>query len=785
MKLSHLRHSLVARLVGMSLLLLLAVQLAGFAVVRASIERNARAQIARELDTDERVWQRLLEQKAERLRQGSILLAADYGFRTAVNSGDTETIESALENHGARIGAAVTALLDTSLALRAVSSTSNGMGKLDSTLAQVVPALAAQPDGSQIAVVNGLPHQFVMVPLRAPVVIGWVLMGFPIGQPLADEMRQLLAVDVAVRVGNAKGGFSVPVSTLPETTLASLRAAASIGGEMDTADGTLLVRRSALSSLGAPSEALLLRSVDELVEPYRQLQWLLAVITAAGLLFFALVSSAMARRVTTPLRALLAATRRLSLGDYSVPMEHTERSDEVGNLARSFDHMRVDIARQQSEIRDLAYRDRLTGLPNRERFRGAVMGALHVDPVPGQSVAVLVLDLDRFKHVNDVLGYAFGDRLLQAVAERLQPLVKAPGDLVARHGGNEFAMLLNGVDAQAALGVADRIARAFETPLRFDDQTVDLSASMGIALWPDHAPDADMLINRAEIAMYGAKKRLAVALLYDPALDSSSSQTLSLLGDLRRAVEQGELRLYLQPKVALQQGAGVAAEALLRWQHPQRGLVPPMEFIPFAEQTGFVRQLTLWVFEQVAALLAQAGTRALGLRVSVNLSTRDLLDPELSVRLGGILERYQVSAASFCLEITESAIMDDPQRAEAMLNRLAQQGFKLSIDDFGTGYSSLAYLKRLPVNELKIDKSFVLGMQAGGGDVQIVRSTIDLAHNLGLTVVAEGVEDAALLERLRAMDCDEAQGYHISRPMPAEQFLEWNAGPGAAFAAAP
>ncbi|MCO5104571.1 MAG: EAL domain-containing protein [Burkholderiaceae bacterium] len=785
MTLRGLRHSLVARLVAISLLLLLAVQLAGFAVVRASIERNARAQIARELDTDERVWRRLLEQKADRLRQGSALLAADYGFRAAVSSDDTPTIESALANHGARIGAAVTALLDTQLALRVVSAEA-GMQDLPGALRQVVAALAADPAGSQIAVVHGLPHQFVMVPLRAPLVIGWVLMGFPVGQPLADEMRQLLAADVAVRVGDGQGGFAVPVSTLAPPHLAQLRAQGAASSELALQGGdTLLVRASPLSQSGVVSEALLLRSVDAVRAPYRQLQWLLAVITAAGLLLFAVGASAMARRVTTPLRSLLGATRRLSRGDYSVPLEHTERSDEVGDLARSFDHMRIDIGRQQAEIRDLAYRDRLTGLPNRERFRGAVMDALRADPLPGHSLAVLVLDLDRFKHVNDVLGYAFGDRLLQAVAGRLQPMAGDPHDMVARHGGNEFALLLHVENAQAALRVAGRIASAFETPIQFDDQTVDLSASMGIALWPEHAQDADMLLNRAEIAMYGAKRRLSVALLYDPALDSSSAQTLSLLGDLRRAVEQGEMRLYLQPKVALHGGAGVAAEALLRWQHPQRGLVPPMDFIPFAEQTGFVRQLTLWVFEQVAALLAQGSARALALRVSVNLSTRDLLDPDLSLRLGAILARYAVRAESFCLEITESAIMDDPQRAEAMLNRLAQQGFKLSIDDFGTGYSSLAYLKRLPVNELKIDKSFVLGMQSGGGDAQIVRSTIDLAHNLGLTVVAEGVEDAGLMERLRAMACDEAQGYHISRPMPAEQFPLWHAGPGAAFAAAP
>jgi EAL domain-containing protein (putative c-di-GMP-specific phosphodiesterase class I) len=273
--------------------------------------------------------------------------------------------------------------------------------------------------------------------------------------------------------------------------------------------------------------------------------------------------------------------------------------------------------------------------------------------------------------------------------------------------------------------------------------------------------------------MYAAKRKLSGAVRYDASIDSSSAQTLSLLTELRHAVEHNELRLYLQPKVSLHGQSGWAAEALVRWQHPQRGLVPPMEFIPFAEQTGFVRQLTLWVFEEAARFLAQVHARGNVLRVSVNLSTRDLLDPELSLRLGAILARHGVAASAFCLEITESAIMDDPQRAEAMLNRLSEQGFKLSIDDFGTGYSSLAYLKRLPVDELKIDKSFVMGMEAGEDDAMIVRSTIDLAHNLGLTVVAEGVETAAILERLRALACDEAQGYHISRPVPAQDFLAW------------
>jgi diguanylate cyclase (GGDEF)-like protein len=765
--------SLILKLVGVSILLLLIVQAAGFAVVHVGIDRNARLQLARELDNDERVWLRLLEQNAERLRQGSALLAADYGFRSAVSSDDQPTIQSALENHGARIGAAATALLDTRLALRAASLAPE-LPQMPAELPQVVQALAAQPQGSQVAVIAGRPYQFVMVPLRAPLVIGWVLMGFPVGQPLAEEMRQLLGVDVAVRV-QAGASTTLPVATLPAPVQARLLQPGALPQELQDDTQTLLVRARALPAVGGEVHTLLLRSVDTVVAPLRQLQLLLAVITGVGVLLFALGNGAMARRLTTPLRSLLAATRRLAGGDYSEPLRHTGRSDEIGDLARSFDGMRLEIARQQAEVRDLAYRDRLTGLPNRERFRQAVVQAIAAQRPLGQPMAVLLMDLDRFKHVNDVLGYAFGDRLLQAVAQRLLPHAAQAQDLVARVGGNEFALLLHGADPTRALKAAQAIVQAFEAPLELDEQTVDLSAAMGIACWPGDAADADTLLNRAEIAMYAAKRRLSVVQLYDPALDSSSAQTLTLLGDLRRAVEQGELRLFLQPKVALQGSHALAAEALVRWQHPQRGLVPPMEFVPFAEQTGFVRQLTLWVFEAAARWQAQPSARALGVRVSVNLSTRDLLDPELSQRLEDILQRHGVAATAFCLEITESAIMDDPQRAEAMLNRLAQQGFRLSIDDFGTGYSSLAYLRRLPVQELKIDKSFVMGMQTAEGDALIVRSTIDLAHNLGLSVVAEGVESADILEHLRRLQCDEAQGYHISRPLPLDDYLAWQA----------
>ena len=762
---------LSTRIVVVFLGLLLLVQLLGFAAVRYSIAHNARALLAENLAFGEQVWRRLLEQRAEKLTLAARVLATDWGFRTAVLAGDTGTLASALGNHGGRVGASVSAMLTPAgrpLAL--------GEGSDEHTLEALrqLSSLPAAEDGNVLALVDGLPHQLVVVPMRAPDLKGRVVMGFALDEGLVQDMRRITGLEVAVVVADADGARRVVLSTLaPEAAseLAAPSGAEGAGGDLQLGDAPHLAHAVTLLD-GAPGrpalQALLLRSIDDAVAPYRDLQATLAAITLGGLLLAGSASVFTARRVTTPLRALAGASERLGRGHYDEPLEHVSREDEIGDLAKAFDHMRVSIAAHESEIRQLAYWDRLTGLPNRARFRDAVRAAIADAASGGRPVAVVMLDLDRFKHVNDVLGYAFGDRLLKAVAARQTGHAVREGDLIARLSGDEFALLLPGSSAAQALAVAERIAEAFQAPLTLDDHTVDLAAGFGVACWPDHAGDADALISRAEVAMYTAKRKTTSALVYDPAIDAGSAETLSLLSELRRALERDELRLFLQPKVALASGRIVAAEALVRWQHPERGMVPPMQFIPFAEQTGFVRQLTLWMFEACAR--EWPALQALGVqRVSVNLSTRDLLDLELPQRLQAILGRLGVAPQAFCLEITESAIMDEPQRALAILEALSAAGFKLSIDDFGTGYSSLAYLKRLPVDELKIDKSFVMGMERDEQDAKIVRSTIDLAHNLGLTVVAEGVENEAIWRQLVALHCDEAQGYHMSRPLPAAE----------------
>ena len=773
------------RIAGISLALLLLVQAAGFGVIAASIERNARDALAAELQVGERIWMRLLEQKTGKLVDGARVLAADYGFRSALGSEvDDATLGSALENVGERIGASVTAWVDVRQRLRAWHGQGDTAG-LHAALLPIAAELSGAPNRRPVYVLNGKPVQFVAVPVRAPVLLGWVVMGFPIDQSLIDDMRELSGLQVALLASaTPTAALHVVATTLPASGHAELlaalapraaaaRAASDAGA---TVGGEAMLLRSVPLGEGGTARVLLLRSVDEVVARYERLRVVLAAITLIGVLVFAAGSLFTARRITTPLRALVRASERLGRGDYTEQPAHSTRRDEVGDLAKAFDHMRVSLAGHEHEIRQLAYWDRLTGLPNRAQFRDAVSAAIEAAQAtqPAQPVAVVMLDLDRFKHVNDVLGYAFGDRLLQAVASRLlmQAVRTAPDgdrpgtDVVARLSGDEFALLLPGSNVDQALAVADRVARAFEQPLTLDDQTVDLAAGFGVACWPEHAADADVLISRAEIAMYGAKRKTASALVYAPSLDVGSGDSLSLLSELRAALEKDELRLFLQPKIELATSRVIGAEALVRWQHPQRGLVPPMAFIPFAEQTGFVRQLTQWVFDETAR--QWPAMRALGVqRISVNLSTRDLLDQDLLKKLDARLLHHGAPASAFCLEITESAIMDEPQRALAMLNALSEAGFKLSIDDFGTGYSSLAYLKKLPVDELKIDKSFVIGMETDEDDAKIVRSTIDLAHNLGLSVVAEGVENAPIMERLRDLNCDEAQGYYMCKPLPA------------------
>lgn len=533
-------------------------------------------------------------------------------------------------------------------------------------------------------------------------------------------------------------------------------------------DGTItFVSASVRSVLGWPPEAAVGRPVTQLVHPQdravvssaldcsprRGSQRTIVRVLAVGRVWRQLEISVTDCRDDPKIGALLLTARDI-----------TERHD-----------LQLRLAHQ-------AMHDSLTGLPNRaavlERGRDLLAQA------GGAPVAVVMMDLDRFKEVNDTLGHSYGDRLLSQVGPRLQALLR-DGDVLARLGGDEFAVLMPGVGRKSAPTAARRLLEAFAEPFHVDGLDLDIEASIGVAVADDgrppsgdvdgdaHAAGIDALLRQADIAMYAAKEVKTGVEVYDPHTDGHNRSRLVLLSELRRGIAEGQLVLHYQPKIALSSGCLVGVEALVRWQHPSRGLLPPAEFLPVVEQTGLISLLSDAVLE-LALLQARAWLdQGHPIQVAVNLSARCLHHLDLPDRVRKSLTRHGVPARLLRLELTESALMADPVKALMILQRLHADGVALSIDDFGTGYSSMSYLKRLPVDELKVDRSFVLGMASSTEDAVLVRSAVELGHNLGMTVVAEGVETQKAVDQLTDLGCDVGQGYHFARPAPASELDVW------------
>jgi len=431
-------------------------------------------------------------------------------------------------------------------------------------------------------------------------------------------------------------------------------------------------------------------------------------------------------------------------------------------------------ARKKAEaaLEHQALHDTLTALPNRVLLHDRLQQAIAAAQRDEASAALLVMDLDRFKEVNDTFGHQYGDLLLEQLGDRIRGAL-AETDTIARLGGDEFAVLLPRATADHARRVADRLLQVLDEPFAVGGLQLEIDASIGIALSPEHGTDADSLLRRADVAMYVAKRGGTGHAVYNVEQDQHSPARLAMVGELRRAIEHNGLSLFFQPKVDYRSGRVKAVEALVRWDHPRHGLLGPDQFIPLAEQTGLIRPLARWVLEAALREARRWFDSGQDISVAVNLSMRNLHDPQIAETIRELLDELGVPPIRLVIEITESSLMADAARAMDVLTRLRDMGIGISIDDFGTGYSSLAYLKRLPVDELKIDRSFVSHMAVDENDLAIVRSTIGLAHDLGLSVVAEGVEDGAAWSLLEQLGCDVAQGYFVSRPMPAVELNKW------------
>ncbi|MGH8284091.1 MAG: putative bifunctional diguanylate cyclase/phosphodiesterase [Gammaproteobacteria bacterium] len=435
--------------------------------------------------------------------------------------------------------------------------------------------------------------------------------------------------------------------------------------------------------------------------------------------------------------------------------------------------LRTQTATLEHQIAHQSTHDSLTGLPNRALFTDRLEHALHTVRSAEEQLAVMILDLDGFKEINDTLGHYNGDRVLKSAATRMRNAIAASITL-ARLGGDEFGIILTDISGPKALDkMVHSIQKALEPPAVLEGVTINLAASMGAALAPEHGRDADTLMQRADVAMYVAKDEHRGYILYSTDLDSHSPQRLTLIGELRQAIQGSELELYYMPKVSGVDGQILGAEGLVRWNHPRYGLLKPVEFIPMAERTGIIKELSVWVIRQALKDMDAWHAAVPGIEIAINMTAHSLLDPEFPNVVAGLLAAREASRGTLCMEITESVLMADQERTLNILNQLSEMGIRIGIDDFGTGYSSMSYLKKLPIREIKIDQTFVAGMRADKNDAIIVNAIIQLAHNLGLTVTAEGVETGDIFDNLRELGCDHMQGRYIGMPMKASELARW------------
>ncbi len=770
--------SLRAQIIIFFGVLFIAVQGVALLLVDAANTRNARDQSKQELAVGERVFRDLLNRNNAELTQAAELLARDFAFREAVATHDLPTLASVLANHGSRIHADLAQLVSPEGQFIADSMRVHGTDA-QFPFSWLMQEAEERGNATGLVILEGRAYQLVLVPVLAPTPIAWAVFGVSIDDRTARELQKLSELDVSFLTRGTDSRWSVLASTIPLSQQQELVEEFSSHSDATTQGSAMILGGTEYETLirhldhagEAPILAVQQRSLDDALKPFKPLHRILIVLALISVAASVVGSILIGRSITRPLLALGQMTERIEEGGYSQPVA-ISGADEIVQLARRFNVMRDGIATREREILRLAYGDTLTGLPNRARFREQLETAIRSAQDSTTPVTVLVVNLDRFSYINETLGHAAGDEVLKHVAARLTALLSG-GDIVARLGGDEFAVLLVGVGTDQGVRAAAKVADALESPIVVGPQSLDVRASIGIAGYPAHGIDAETLLRHADAAMSLAKHSKQGVLTYDPRLRQRREEQLSLLSELRHAMEANELRLAYQPKVDLATGAVTEVEALMRWWHPTKGPISPGMFIPFAEQTGFIKTVTAWAIAHAAAQCAHWRLQGLSLCVSINISAQDLLNPALTSIVADAVTRYGLPPRQLCLEITESGVMQDPARAIEVLAALQASGVGLSIDDFGTGYSSLSYVKHLAVNELKIDRSFITNLATDEKDRAIVLSTIELAHHLGLKVVAEGVENQETLDVLKELGCDSVQGFLFTRALDPGALVVW------------
>ena len=758
------------RLAFLFVVTLVAVQIFTALLVYGIARRALIAEGERQLGAGAAAVSRQLDDLSSRVADNVQVLALDYALRAAIAQRDQSTVLSALRNHGRRIGAERMLLIGLDGMVRADTTTSSADGGkfpfpdlADAALDHPAAAVVAMGDKA---------YWMIVVPVYAPEPIALIAAGIPVDNPLLTRLQQLSALPNTIElVTDTGGGNWIDIARGSETVaLASALRKAGHGLPLqptlirvDGREYVALATRLRESQSSASVAAVFGYSLDDALRPYRSIAVAWASLLALGLAAGLLGAMLIARSVAQPIESLAATAHRIESGDYTAPSP-VRFGGEIGQLAAAFTKMTRAISEREDHIRYQAQHDAVTGLPNRQAAETAIAQALAKTPTA--TGALLMVGLARLPEIIQAMGHTISDRLMLNAAERLRQF--AARGFVARATDEQFSLWLDGAGKADAIAVAFRILDVLREPYQEADLSIDTGPAIGIALHPTHGAEAGTLLRRAEVALIEALDSEDPVSVYDPATDPHRPERLTLMGDLREAFERNELRLHYQPKLHLANNRIDSVEALVRWQHPRRGDVPPDMFVPLAERTGNIRRLTRWALASSIAQAQEWAARGHTLRIAVNLSARDLDDVELPRRIADLLSLHGVAPRTIMLELTESAVMGEPETAVQVLRRLADMGIDLAIDDFGVGQSSFAYLRRLPVREIKIDRMFTQKLDEDVGDRTLVRSIVELGHRLGYRVTAEGVETRSALEYLREIGCDHAQGYYIARAQAPE-----------------
>ena len=757
------RKRLLVLIIGLAVL----TQTVTLFAVLASTARNVEARAGEQLTEAGSLVDQLIRSRAEQLASAVAVLAEDFGFREAVASGDGPTMLSAAGNNARRIGADLVLLLNTQGRVLATNAPS------DAHVGSSVGGLLLGDSGErherpQFMVLGQRTYQFFLAPVRTPEIIAWVAMGFAVNDALARRIRDLAGVEVTLGVAGPSGITQV-ASSLPQAGQSAWRPDASgptpgSAHVMRLGDTSYLTFVQRIDSRGEPVEAILQKPMAAVLAPYRELRYSLLFIDGVTIVLAAVIGMILGRSATRPLGELLRAAQRIQEGRYDTAVT-ASGGEEFRSLAVTFNTMQRTIADREADITRHAFYDSLTGLANRALAERRLEELLRGSEAPAALALILIL-VGSVREVNATFGHEVGDEVLREAARRLSRNELAE-HVIARLGESQFLIIAPGFSAERARIYVDQLAGALRGGFHLSGMTLDLGVTSGICVYPEHGHSAQDLLRRVQVALEdAADTRLRIA-SYEPGRDEKHRRRLTLIAGLHAAIEHDQLTLKYQPKVDMATRCVKSLEALVRWQHATLGAVSPGEFVPLAESAGASRALTNWVLGAAIRQLAAWRREGLQVQLAVNLSAPDILDPDLGDGILTTLADQQVEPDALLLEITESAVMRDPELAARHMQPLRAAGVRFALDDFGTGHSSLSLLSRLPVDELKIDRSFISHALAGQSAAAIVASTVALAHGMGLSVVAEGVEKPEAWNLLKRLHCDCAQGYLISPPMPA------------------